>query len=273
MNCKLPTQCLSVQVLLNVAHAPYNTIKIIEQTLQQPPWHLHHIFQLFDVHESNVVEKKEFFELKESLPLFLFSKYDSNKPLKSALRFNILVKNRFEEMRVFYCRLLNLPMIYETPNFCCFVFLSNVHFEVQLSLKYCKALNTYPTNNATLKIGNSLFSNSFIQTVDPEGNNVLVYRNAHISRFHCRCRRTEKERSEKESVFARCRDFQIPIATIKKTTKIKNVSLDGDCLKTISKPCIKYSNKRSRKKEHENNDQALTDINRGELVQCCAAYV
>jgi len=137
---------------------------------------------------QKVVAKQPYYELSEEYPLMSPSICHHGS---SVLRYNIFVKDKFDEMKYFYMDLLRSQPMYEEQNFCYFTIFSKNGTEIQLSLKHSKQLHIIPTKRTFLKVNidnvyervhemgakiEEIFCSEcgVLVTRDPEGNPILV---------------------------------------------------------------------------------------------------
>ena len=109
----------------------------------------------------------------------------------SVLRYNVFVKDNFDDMKYFYMDLLRSQPMYEEENFCYFTIFSKNGTEIQLSLKHSKQLHIIPTKRTFLKLSidnvyeavhemgakiEEIFCSDcgILVTRDPEGNPILI---------------------------------------------------------------------------------------------------
>ncbi|XP_066928766.1 uncharacterized protein [Clytia hemisphaerica] len=232
---KTPTQSLSVNFILR-EELIGNEVHKIRRLFFNNPWKFHHTFQTYDVERKKVVAKQPYYELTEEYPLMSPSVCHQGS---SVLRYNIFVKDNFDEMKYFYMDLLRSQPMYEEENFCYFTIFSKNGTEIQLSLKHSKQLHIVPTKRTFLKVHlDNLYETvhqmgakieeifcsdcGILVTRDPEGNPILITgKNPSKNNPHSRqssgnstlLRRQQQEKTQKqqrrsldEDVWSDCSD-------------------------------------------------------------------
>ena len=187
LNNKTPTQSLSVNFILR-EELIGNEVHKIRRLFFKKPWRFHHSFQTYDMEKQKVVAKQPYYELTDEYPLMSPSVCHHGS---SVLRYNIFVKDNFQDMKYFYMDLLRSQPMYEEENFCYFTIFSKNGTEIQLSLKHSKQLHIIPTKRTFLKLNidnvyeavhemgakiEEIFCSDcgVLVTRDPDGNPILI---------------------------------------------------------------------------------------------------